>query len=154
MNAFATYSSTTPHLGLPLLFVGQAQKEFFVNQSLSVIDALLGRSVVAALATPPPSAQDGDCYRIAALATGAWSGRENQLAIAIGGDWHFIVPAIGSLLFDQALGQFIQFDGAWQATSVPPSAVGGATVDMEARALLAQVIDAIAKLGLVALRPA
>lgn len=136
------------------MLVGQSQKEFFVNQSLSVIDALLGRSVVAALATPPPSPQDGDCYRIGATATGAWSGRENQLAIAIGGDWHFIVPVIGSLLFDQALGQFMRFDGAWKTASLPPSAIGGATVDIEARALLSQVIDALAKLGLVALRPA
>lgn len=154
MNAFATYSSTTPHLGLPLLFVGQSQKEFFVNQSFSVIDALIGRSVLAALTAPPPSAQDGDCYRIGAPATGVWSGRENHLAIAIGGDWHFIVPVIGSLLFDQTLGQFMQFDGSWQAASLPSSATGGATVEMEARALLAQVIDALAKLGLVALRPA
>lgn len=154
MSAFAEYPSKTSHLGLPLLFVGQAQKEFFVNQSLSVIDGLMMRSVAGALSAPPQAPQDGECYRIAAPATGAWVGRENQLALAIAGDWHFVRPSRGNLLFDRSLEQFIVFDGAWQRASLPPAATTGTTVDAEARALLAQVIDALAKLGLVATEPA
>ncbi|MFL0672285.1 MAG: DUF2793 domain-containing protein [Erythrobacter sp.] len=133
---------------------GQAQKEFFVNQSLSVLDALAGQSVTGALANPPADAQPGDCYRIAAPATGAWEGREHQLALAIGGDWHFIIPQEGSLLFDRTLGKFVCFDGEWHHASLPATASGGAVVDAEARDLLAQVIDALAKLGLVAPDPA
>ncbi len=53
MNPFADHPAITPQLGLPLLFVGQAQKEFFVNQSLAVIDAVMARSVAGTLATPP-----------------------------------------------------------------------------------------------------
>lgn len=154
MSAFADYPAITPHLGLPLLYVGQAQKEFFVNQSLSVIDALIGQSAVAGLAEPPADPQPGACYRILATAGGAWAGRENQLALAIGGDWHFVVPRQGSLIFDRALGQFVLFDDGWQLASLPPTASGGAVVDTEARALLAQVIDALTKLGLVAQQPA
>ena len=154
MSAFAEYSAITPRLGLPLLYVGQAQKEFFVNQSLSVIDALIGQSVAAGLAEPPADPQPGDCYRVLAPAAGAWAGRENQLAIAIGGDWHFVVPRQGSLIFDRALGQFVLFDGDWQLASLPLTASGGTVVDIEARALLAQVIDALVKLGLVAGLPA
>ncbi|MFN3991015.1 MAG: DUF2793 domain-containing protein [Erythrobacter sp.] len=153
MSPFADYPATTPHLGLPMLFVGQAQKEFFVNQSLAVIDALAGQSVVGEAASPPASPAEGSCYRIAHDATGAWVGRDHQLALAIGGDWHYITPRTGSLVFDQALGQFVHFDGVWQTASVPSAVVGGAVVDAEARALLAHVIDALAKLGLVAAQP-
>lgn len=154
MSAFADYPATTPQLGLPLLFVGQAQKEFFVNQSLAVIDALMGHSVAGALASPPASPPAGTCYRVAPNATGAWAGRDHQLALAIGGDWHFVAAPDGSLVFDRALGQFVRFNGVWEAVSVPPGATGGAVVDAQARALLAQVIDALAKLGLVAIHPA
>ncbi|MCU0948929.1 MAG: DUF2793 domain-containing protein [Porphyrobacter sp.] len=154
MSAFADYPAITPGLGLPLLYVGQAQKEFFVNQSLSVLDALIGQSVAAGLAEPPAEPQAGDCYRVVAPAGGPWAGRENQLAIAIGGDWHFVVPPEGSLIFDRALGQFVLFDGDWQLASLPLTASGGTVVDAEARALLAQVIDALVKLGLVAGVPA
>lgn len=153
MNAFADYPAVTPRLALPLLFAGQAQKEFFVNQSLSVLDALVGQSIAGALPAPPTDPQPGDCYRIAAPATGAWEGREDQLALAIGGDWHFIVPQHGSLLFDRMLDTFVCFDGEWQHASLPALASGGTVVDAEARDLLAQVIDALAKLGLVATDP-
>lgn len=153
MSAFADYPATTLHLGLPMLFVGQAQKEFFVNQSLAVIDALAGQSVVGEAASPPASPAEGSCYRVAHDATGAWAGRGNQLALAIGGDWHYVTPRTGSLVFDQGLGQFVRFDGVWEAASVPSTTAGGAVVDAEARALLAQVIDALAKLGLVASQP-
>lgn len=136
------------------MLVGQAQKEFFVNQALSLLDGMIGRTVVCALTAPPQAAQDGACYRIAAPATGNWAGREDQLAIAIGGDWHFITPEQGFLVFDRGLGQFVIYDGMWQTAGLPAAATGGAVVDAEARALLAQVIDALAKLGLVASTPA
>jgi hypothetical protein len=63
------------------------------------------------------------------------------------------VPQQGSLLFDRMLGRFVCFDGAWQQASLPAMASGGTVVDAEARDLLAQVIDALAKLGLVAADP-
>ena len=118
-----------------------------------MIDALVGQSLVGALAAPPANPAQGACYRVAPGATGAWAGRDHQLAVAIGGDWHFAAPPPGALLFDQALGQFVHFDGVWQAASLASAPAGGAVVDAEARALLAQVIDALVKLGLVAITP-
>lgn len=89
-----------------------------------------------------------------AAASGAWEGKDDQLAIRLGGSWHFIVPPPGLTIHDQASGQHLHFKDGWQSASLPGQATGGATVDAEARALLAQVIDALAKLGLVARQPA
>lgn len=149
MSTFANFPSTTPRLGLPFLFVGQSQKEFFVNQALAVIDALLQQSINGTLAAPPPDPQEGDCYRIAAPASGTWEEHEDKLALHLGGDWQFIVPIVGGTFYDRTLQQHLHFDGEWQSSTVPETAVGGAIIDAEARALLAQVIDALAKLGLV-----
>ena len=136
------------------VFEASLKRLRFPNGAQAVIDGLMMRSVAGALSAPPQAPQDGECYRIAAPATGAWVGRENQLALAIAGDWHFVRPSRGNLLFDRSLEQFIVFDGDWQRASLPPAAATGTTVDAEARALLAQVIDALAKLGLVATEPA
>lgn len=154
MSAFADFPSTTRHLGLPLLFVGQSQKEFFVNHSLSVIDGLVHRSINGAGLEPPEDVEDGDCYLVLSPATGAWEDYENHLALFIGGDWQFVAPQVGSMVFDRGLGQQLFFDGAWQSASLPEEATGGAIVDAEARALIAQVIDALAKLRLVTSHPA
>lgn len=118
------------------------------------MDALLQRSVNGSLAAPPSSPQDGDCYCISAPATDAWHGREGQLAVHLAGDWQYVSPAQGSLIYDRTLGQYLHLDGQWQTASLPQAATGGSNIDAEARALLAQVIDALAKLGLVAAHPA
>lgn len=154
MSTFADFPATTPQLGLPLLFAGQSQKEFFINQSLAALDGLLQRSINGSLSTPPPSAEEGDCFRIAGPATDAWQGREGQLALRLGGDWHYVSPAQGSLIYDRAIGQYLHLGDEWHAASVPQAATGGIIIDAEARALLAQVIDALGKLGLVAAHPA
>lgn len=154
MSSLASYPSTTRRLDLPLLFAGQAQKEFFVNQGLGVIDALVQHTITASLASPPPNALEGDCFRVLGTAGGAWEGKDNQLAIRLGGSWHFVVPTPGLTMYDQANGQHLHFKDEWQSASLPSQATGGTNIDAEARALLAQVIDALIKLGLVAPQPA
>ena len=71
----------------------------------------------------------------------------------LGGSWHFVNPVEGATLYDRAMGQCIHYDGVWHAVTLPAAATGGPTIDTEARALLAQVIDALAELGLVARQP-
>jgi hypothetical protein len=154
MTSPAEFPSTTRHLGLPLLFAGQAQKEFFINHAFGIIDSVARRSIKASLASPPQTALDGEYYRIVAPAVGEWQGKDDQLALRIGGAWHYVAPAIGSMTYDETLGQCLHFDGAWRSATLPAAANGGTAIDIEARALLAQVIDALAKLGLVARQPA
>jgi hypothetical protein len=148
------FASSTPALGLPLLIAGQAQKEFFVNEALCVLDALNARAVTASQPAPPASPIAGASYRITAPATGAWAGHEDEVAMMIGGDWRFIGPAEGWLLFDQAAGQLVIYRSQWQPAALVAAPIGGSVIDIEARATLASLITALQGLGVLAASPA
>lgn len=127
---------------------GQAQKEFFVNQSLAVLDALTPRAVVATLAEPPAQPADGACYRVAQPATGEWVARADQLALSIGGSWHFISPVEGMLMFDQGARRWLCFRGRWNNADAPAAPSGSNVIDVEARAALMQLVEDLRTLGL------
>lgn len=143
------FSNSTPKIGLPLLSPGQAQKEFFVNQALSVLDSLHPQAVVASQAVPPVEAADGTCFRVTAPAVDAWEGCEDHLALRIGGDWHFITPCVGMRLFDSAADQSLFFRSGWHASASPTMPVNGSVIDIEARAAIAQIVAALSTLGVI-----
>lgn len=144
-----TFPATTPVFNLPLLFAGQAQKEFTLNQALSLIDGFVAGVVVDSLGAPPAMAVDGECYRVTSPASGDWAGHEESIALRVGGAWQFIHPFHGLRIFDQAFGAYLLFDSQWQAASAPDPVAGGATIDVEARAALAQVVDALRTMGVL-----
>lgn len=144
-----TFPSSTPALGLPLLIAGQAQKEFYVNQALEVLDALYPHAVTASQSTPPATAPDGACYRVTSPASGEWSGRQDHIAVRIGGAWHFVAPLAGMLLFDRAVGLMLVFRSQWQVSSSPAVPTGGAVIDVQARTAIGAVIDALRTLGIL-----
>ena len=47
------------------------------------------------LAAPPASPTAGDTYIVAATATGAWAGKEKQVATWSGAAWVFYAPRLG-----------------------------------------------------------
>lgn len=49
---------------------GQAQKEFYVNQSLAILDALAPRAVVASHSQPPADSVENACYPVTGPAPG------------------------------------------------------------------------------------
>ncbi|MCE2842886.1 MAG: DUF2793 domain-containing protein [Novosphingobium sp.] len=59
---------------------GQAQKEVFLNEGLARLDALLHCAIEAQTATPPATPQEGQCWLVAAGATGVWSGHAGEVA--------------------------------------------------------------------------
>ena len=144
-----TFPSSTPVIRLPLLIAGQAQKEFFVNQALCLLDALHPQAVTASLPAPPATVGDGECFRVLAPASGAWVGHEDEIAVLIGGGWHFVSPVEGMQLFDRAADHTLVFRSEWRYAAAPAAPTGGLVVDTAARAALAALIDALITLGIL-----
>ncbi len=144
------FPSTTANLSLPMLFAGQAQKEFALNQSLMIIDALLQKSIATTLAAPPQTAEPGATYRIADNASGEWAGHENELATIVGGSWLFVPPSEGMSVYDRTARQNLFYDEGWQTAETPSAPTGGAVIDTEARATLAALVDALRSIGIFA----
>lgn len=129
---------------------GHAQKEFTINQSFAVLDVLLSGSVEATRADPPTDAEDEQCFLIAPNATGDWAGHAGQIAARVAGGWHFIEASEGMEIYDRAAGQKRIFKSEWQGPPTPSQAVGGEVVDVEARALIDQLIGSLCSAGVFA----
>ncbi len=159
---------TTRHR-LPLLATAQAQKEVTHNEALLAIDRIVQLAVESRQAGAPPSApQTGASYIVAAGATGKWAGQAGRIASFDGFDWTFTQPVTGciALIVDESV--FTVFAGGWSdgewpvaalrisgrrvlgaapVTIAPPT--GGATVDSEARAVIAQLSAALRSQGVI-----
>src|SRR5690606_18685268 len=94
------FTTTTARFGLPLLFAGQAQKEFYVNEAHALTDALLHAACEGEGAAPPASPAAGETWLVAAGATGDWAGQDDALAAFQSGSWLFVQPKEGMRLFD------------------------------------------------------
>lgn len=150
MSDPVAFTGTTPALGLPLLIAGQAQKEFFVNEALCLLDAMHDRAVTASQPDPPAAVSDGACFRITAPASGAWTAREDQIAVRIGGDWRFVAPRDGLLLFDRAASRMMVFRSQWLPAAVVALPTGGSVIDTEARAAVNALVEALRAIGVLA----
>lgn len=143
-----SFTSETPRWSLPLLFAGQAQKEFFVNEAQTLVDALLHLSIADIAATPPSDPAPGQCWIVDDDPQGEWAGRTNQIAVWASGNWKFVTPQTGMSAFHETLGKSLHFDNSWQSTQVPASPQGGATIDAEARAAIDSLVETLRNLGI------
>lgn len=160
----------TPRWTLPLLVAGQAQKEYFHNEALVRIDALLhGRVESADVAMPPASPAIGQCWIVATGASGAWAGQAGALACWTEGGWRFIAPRAGLSIAVADRGHALRHDGsAWRDEAVRaeglfvdgkrvvrerqgavPLPAGGATIDAESRTAIAAIVAALHSHGLI-----
>jgi len=105
--------------------------------------------VTASQSAPPVTVQDGACYRVTGPATGAWTGHNDQIAVRFGGDWHFVAPVEGLVLFDRAVGRMLVFRSQWRLSSAPAEPAGGTVIDTETRAAIGAIIDALRTLGIL-----
>ena len=155
---------------LPLIQTGQAQKDVTHNDAIGTIDTLLHLAVEATLASRPTAPLAGQCWIIAARATGAWAGHDGYLAAFTAAGWTEIVPRDGCLAWDKEAGVFALFqNGSWNAGTWPVRALaiggrqvlgaaiagagapsGGALVDAEARAAITMLLNGLRALGLFA----
>jgi len=143
------FASATPRLGLPLLFAGQTQKEFFVNEAHALADALLHAAIEGEADAPPATPAEGECWLVGNAPTGAWEDAAGRLASFQSGDWLFIEVRDGVRLLDRSTGQEIRYRGGWQRPVTPAAPAAGATVDSEARAAIAELVDILVASGIL-----
>ncbi|MCA8901938.1 MAG: DUF2793 domain-containing protein [Hyphomonas sp.] len=96
----------SPRLALPYLLPNQAQKHVTHNEALRQLDALVQLAVQDRdLAAPPGAPEEGQCWLVAAGATGDWAGHEDEIAAWQDGAWTFLAPGEGWLawVLDEAL---------------------------------------------------
>ena len=148
MSDSLIFDSVTPRFGLPLLFVGQAQKEAYVNEAHALADAVMHCAVNGELPAPPDAARDGDCWLVASPASGAWAGQSGKIASLQGGNWLFITPRDGMRVLDRSTGQDRRFHGSWHRPAAPAAPSGGMTIDAEARSAIAALVQSLRQAGI------
>lgn len=143
------FTSVSPRLGLPLLFAGQTQKEFYVNQAHALIDMLLHPSVKGESSTPPADPEDGECWLVAPDAQEAWAGHDGELASFQAGIWMFAAPRPGLRVFDQASGGTVFFSDSWKR--IEPISIPGeeSSIDEETRGLLIKITQSLSAAGIL-----
>jgi hypothetical protein len=88
-------------------------------QAGSWVDPVINRTTTA----PPGSPSAGDRYIIAAVATGDWAGKEDQIAEWNGASWDYTVPYIGLTVYVEAETEYVSWNGtAWVIESLSPHA--------------------------------
>lgn len=122
----------TPVLGLPELESAQNQKYLTVNSALERLDILVNLTVFNRTVTAPPgSPSAGHRYIVAATATGAFTGQENNVAAYIGSNWIFFTPSEGWRAYDQGANEFIVFNGsAWVVNGLSSAALSNGSVTL------------------------
>jgi hypothetical protein len=159
----------TARLALPFIMPGQAQKEFYHNEALTRIDLALHACVEGQLASPPADPAEGECWLVAAGASGAWSGKEAMIAGWTSARWRFLKPVAGMCVRKKSSGLWLEWLGnEWSSGEVAaaslivggqkvvgerqpavPSPSGGTTIDAEARAAIVALTAALKSHGLI-----
>ncbi|MBX9759933.1 MAG: DUF2793 domain-containing protein, partial [Beijerinckiaceae bacterium] len=105
----------TSRLALPRIDAAQSQKHVTHNEALALLDACVQLSVIGAgLASPPASPVEGARYIVGAAATGAFAGREREIACFDDGAWRFLAPRAGWRAYVESESMIFVFDdGAW-----------------------------------------
>ncbi|QKV18778.1 DUF2793 domain-containing protein [Oricola thermophila] len=116
---------TTPNLKMPYIMPSQAQKHVTHNEALRALDAIVQLGVVSVASAPPASPLDGERHIVGEGASGAWQGREGQVAAWQDGAWAFHAPRAGWLAWVAENGELLVFDGTgWRpAAASAPGAV-------------------------------
>jgi hypothetical protein len=85
----------TTRFKLPYLSESQDNAEVSHNEAIDRLDLLNGMLVKTRSLSSPPGITDGEVFIIGDSATGAWSGFDGELGMAINSSWTILDPANG-----------------------------------------------------------
>jgi hypothetical protein len=107
--------SASPNLKLPYIDANQNQKSVTHNAALTILDALVNLQVQSnALTAPPASLLDGQCWIVASGGSGAWLGKDLNVAAWQDGAWNFYAPNRGFIAYVDAINGALMWNGtAW-----------------------------------------
>lgn len=98
------------------------------NPNFAAIETLLHLTVLMVESTPPGSPANGEAYIVGASATGAWAGREDDIAVwyTTGTPaWLYLTPATGYRAYNVDTGTYWLYDGAgWVEQPISGDVVG------------------------------
>ncbi|AKH43475.1 hypothetical protein FHS61_000821 [Altererythrobacter atlanticus] len=144
-----SFTTASPRYQLPLLFSGQAQKEFFVNEAHALIDTLLHPVIEGEADDPPADPAAGECWLVGASPTGDWAGQAGMLACFQADGWIFTAPRDGMRLFDRSAGRDLRYLDGWHQADPPAQPAGGSVIDEEARIAINGLINALVSAGIL-----
>lgn len=109
------------HLGLPFIEAAQAQKHVTHNEALIALDAVVMLAAIDRdLSAPPASPAEGARYLVNSPGSGAFAGKDNQIAHYLDGGWSFYAPAKGWTCYVEDEGRLLAWDGAsWEGVGGP-----------------------------------
>ena len=142
------FDDTTPRLDLPLLFAGQAQKEFTVNEALLRADLAVQCVVEGERDDPPPTPVAGAAWLVGATPSGEFTGHAAAIAGWSEAGWRFIDATVGLRVFDKSAACFRHFDGTWTMPTAPAAPTGGTAIDAEAREAIVNILERLADAGI------
>lgn len=163
-------TEASARFAFPFILPGQAQKEAYHNEALTLLDAALHAAVEDGPRTDPPDdPEPGQSWLVGDDATGVWSGRDGSLATWTDGGWRLVAPVSGMMAWHKATECWVYWTGAgWSDGSLPAAAIviggdqivgprlpnvpnpsGGTTIDAEARAAVDAVIATLRSHGLI-----
>ncbi len=163
-------SETTARFAIPLLATGQAQKDVTHNEALTLTDVLLSPVVQSvAPAAIPASPVPGQGWIVGPSPQGAWAGRADQIAFWTVGGWRFSAAPVGMAIWSVADSVTVRMTpSGWEIGRLDASIlriggkqlvgqrlaavadpIAGTTVDTEARASIAAILDRLRMHGLI-----
>ena len=112
---------TSPILNLPYILPAQAQKHVTHNEAIRLLDMIVQLAVTSRNLTVPPVAPAiAERYIVGVGATGAWAGKDNQIAVWGDTGWVYVVPLAGWQAYVTAeAGEAIFTGTAWTVLGVP-----------------------------------
>lgn len=148
-------TDTTPHLSLPLLVAGQAQKELTHNEALILLDAVAGAVIIVEGApsnTPPVALSAGQAWLVGPDPVDSWAGQGDAIAVWTYGGWRFLPPRPNLCVRVGVQGPRLWYrDGGWKSPPVGPAI--GAMVnanDAELRQAVELICEILRSEGMLA----